>query len=256
MVGVLGDLAQLYVCPEDHVFAPASELGHCCPACGSAEVYPLGKWLRPLGVAVNTQTPWQRVGLSGAGIKARNMSPESEMSSRASALLSIRHALWLSVALLALSGCVTQSASIVPEAATAPTHRTVQVRPCQDRSGFTGRDLGAETTRALTEKVRASGVFDVREDAPLALTCDIERFEEGSALKRWVWPTWGTTVGQVAVSVWEQPGDRVLATFRAETSVSVGGLYTIGADQYVLGVAVDDIVGQMKAWASGPASPR
>lgn len=174
------------------------------------------------------------------------------------AVRAIGIALWLPVASVTLSGCVTQSASILPEAGPAPAHRVVQIRPCQDRSGFTGRDLGAETTRALTEKVRASGVFEVREDAALALTCDIERFEEGSALKRWVLPGWGATSGQVAVSVWEQPGDRVLATFRAQSSVSAGGLYTIGADQYILGVAVDDIVRQMKAWASGapPAPPR
>jgi hypothetical protein len=153
---------------------------------------------------------------------------------------------------------VTQSASILPERSAAPSDRVVQVQPCQDRSGFTGRNLEAETTRALIEKVSASGLFKIREGAPVSLICDIERFEEGSALKRWVWPTWGATIAQVAVSVWEQPGDRVLATFRGQASVRAGGLYTVGADQYILGVAVDAIVAQMKAWVSGPigAPPR
>ncbi len=169
----------------------------------------------------------------------------------------IGFAAWLPVALLTW-GCVTQSASILPQGSAAPADRVVQVQPCQDRSGFTDRNLGAETTRALIEKVRASRLFGVREAAPLSLTCDIEKFEEGSALKRWVWPTWGATIAQVAVSVWEQPGDRVLATFRGQASVRAGGLYTVGADQYILGVAVDEIVAQMRAWVSGPiaAPPR
>jgi hypothetical protein len=162
-------------------------------------------------------------------------------------------AVWLPIALLTW-GCVTQSAASLPETSTPPAHRAVRIQPCQDRSGFGARDLGAETTRALTETVMASGLFQVRQEAPLALTCDIERFEEGSAVKRWVWPSWGATIGQVAVSVWEQPGDRVLATFRGQASVRAGGLYTVGADQYILGVAVDDVVGQMKAWASAPTS--
>lgn len=160
---------------------------------------------------------------------------------------------WSPIVGLLLSACVTQSASVAPESVTAPSHRAVQVQACRDRTGFTGRDLGAETTEALVKKLGASGVFQVRSGASLVLTCDIERFEPGSAVKRWVWPTWGATIGQVAVTVWEQPGDRVLGTFRGQASVRQGGLYTAGADQYILGVAVDDIVRQMKAWAEGPA---
>lgn len=184
------------------------------------------------------------------------MDRASCVSARAARAIDL--AVWLLFATLSSGGCVTQSASILPGTSTPPAARAVQIRPCQDRSGFPGRDLGDETTRALTEKVQNSGVFEVLREAPLTLTCDIERFEEGSAVKRWVWPGWGATIGQVAVSVWEQPGDRVLATFRGQASVRVGGLYTVGADQYILGVAVDDIVGQMKAWASGavPASPK
>ncbi len=64
-------------------------------------------------------------------------------------------AVWLPIALLAW-GCVTHSATIVPETSTPPPHRVVLIRPCQDRSGFSGRDLGAETTRALTKKIKAT----------------------------------------------------------------------------------------------------
>ena len=39
------------------------------------------------------------------------------------------------------------------------------------------------------------------------------------------------------MAVWEKPGDRMLGAFRSHSQVQAGGLYTIGADQYILGTA-------------------
>lgn len=150
----------------------------------------------------------------------------------------------------ALAGCATQSAVQVQQPFEPAKHRTVRIEPCQDRTGFEGtRDLAGEATRVLTEKVAATKLFEVAADAPLVLTCDIERFAEGSAFKRWLMPGWGATQAAVAVIVWEKPGDKMLATLRSQSSVSAGGLYTIGADQYILSVAFDEIVKQLEAWA-------
>ena len=166
---------------------------------------------------------------------------------------------WLAVSVLlaaaAVGGCATQTATQIQHPFEATKHRVVRLEPCEDRTGFKGdRDLKAEATRAFTEKVKATKRFEIREDAPLVLTCDIERFVEGSALKRWTWPGWGRTQAAVAVIVWERPGDKVLATLRSESEVAAGGLYTIGADQYILGVAFDDIAKQLEAWAGGAGS--
>jgi hypothetical protein len=127
---------------------------------------------------------------------------------------------------------------------------------CEDRTGQeTGRNLASEATESLIAKLQAGGLFQVVDDAPLVFTCDIERFAEGSALKRWVAPGWGSTQAGVAVMVWEQPGDKVLATFRSHAHVDAGGLYTIGADQYILSAAFDDIVKQVRAWVTGAPGP-
>jgi len=58
-------------------------------------------------------------------------------------------------------------------------------------------------------------------------------------------------VAIVSVMVWETAEAKALATFRSQSSVSVGGLYTVAADQYILGVAFDDIVRQLDAWTKG-----
>ncbi len=154
--------------------------------------------------------------------------------------------------LILLAGCQTQSAAVIHKSGKPPAERVVRVDPCLDRTGFTGgRDLGAEATEALTSKVREGGVFEVKASAALMLTCDIERFATGSAIKRWVLPGWGQTQAGLTIMVWKMPEQEVLATFKSQSAVKGGGLYTLGADQYILDVAIDDIVRQLEAWAKG-----
>jgi hypothetical protein len=150
---------------------------------------------------------------------------------------------------LFLAGCETHSATLVHAPLAPDRPRVVRIEPCQDRTGHTDRDLAGEATRALTERIRAAGLFEIAAEAPLLLSCDVERFVEGSALKRWVLPGWGGTRAYVAVSVWEQSGDRLLTTVRSQAVVESGGLYTIGADGYILGVAFDDVITQLRRWA-------
>jgi hypothetical protein len=153
-----------------------------------------------------------------------------------------------------LWGCATQSAPVIQTPFAPAKHRAIKIEPCEDRTGFTGaRNLKEEATRILTEKVTAMNLFEFSMDAPLTLTCDIESFAEGSALKRWVLPgSWGATQAVVAVIVRETAGDKVLVALRSQSSVQGGGLFSIGADQYILDVAFNDIVKQLEAWTKSP----
>jgi hypothetical protein len=161
------------------------------------------------------------------------------------------------IGLLTLSGCATQSVTMIQQPFEYDKYRTVQITPCVNRTDYKGtHDLATEATRTFNNKVRESGVFEIVPDAKFVLTCDIERFEEGSALKRWAMEG-GATQAQVVVMVWQKPDDRLLGTFRAEASVKFGGLYTIGADHYIFGAAFNDIVKQLKSWvqANEPRGP-
>jgi hypothetical protein len=162
------------------------------------------------------------------------------------------------IALLAVMifvGCATQSVPVFQEAFVPARHHYIRVEPCRDRSGFKGeRGLAAEATEGLKEKLAATQVFEVNTEGSLVLACDIETFVEGSAFQRWVLPGWGATEAKVAVVIFEKPGDKVLATLRSQSSVGSGGLFSIGADQYILSVALNDIVKQMEAWAKGSKS--
>jgi hypothetical protein len=153
-----------------------------------------------------------------------------------------------------LAGCETYSAPNIREVSetTEPAGtRLVRIERCQDRTGKQrARNLAKEATKTLTEKLGASDLFDVADGAPFLVSCDIERFVEGSAAQRWLLPGWGQTLAQVKVGVWRLPDHSIVATFVSKAQVRAGGLYTIGADQYIVDVAMNDIVRQMEDWAS------
>lgn len=148
--------------------------------------------------------------------------------------------------------CATQSL-VQPQHAYLPTkHRTIWLEPCINRSAFQGaRDIAKEATETLVSKFKAIERFQYTKDASLVLTCEIEGFVEGSAVQRWILPGCGAMEARVAVVVWEKPGEKILLTLRSYSTVKSGGLYTIGADRYILGVAMDDIAGQLESWARG-----
>ena len=151
---------------------------------------------------------------------------------------------------IALISCVTQSADQYLKPFDASKYKIIRIEPCIDRTGNAGpRNIAVEATQSLREKISESELFKIRPDGELMLSCDIERFAEGSALKRWIWPGWGATKAKITVMIWEQPSQTVLAVLSSVATVESGGLYTIGADNYIIGVAMDEIVSKLKAWS-------
>lgn len=155
-------------------------------------------------------------------------------------------------AMLLLGGCATQSEVQV----TAPPvgGQVVQLRleKCSDRTGTTDRDLPTEATRVLSERLRATPGIELRDDAPLVLNCEVTQYRAGSALKRWVMPGWGATVGQLALMVSSTKDQSVVAIIQGNAVVAAGGLYTIGAEDYILASAADDVITKLRDWAAGP----
>jgi hypothetical protein len=127
----------------------------------------------------------------------------------------------------------------------------IRVEQCVDRTETKGRDLGVQATKAFEEKLRASKEFVVKEDARYRLACDVTTFVEGSAIKRWLLPGWGATVGQVSAMLTDSATGEIIVILRGNATLASGGLYTIGADTYIVPSAVDDVVNRMRAWALG-----
>ena len=102
-----------------------------------------------------------------------------------------------------------------------PIH--LQVQQCIDRTDTEGRDLGKETTQAFVEKLGATSEFVVQEKARYQLSCEVTGFEEGSAIKRWLLPGWGTTVGRVTAMLTDSTTGEILVVVEGNATVSGGG---------------------------------
>ncbi len=160
------------------------------------------------------------------------------------------------VILTTLHGCASQSAEPMQQPYSPAKHRAVRIQSCFNRSGFRGSsDLAPLVTGMLADKISAAKLFEVARDASLILTREVEGFAGGSAFPRAGLDGW--TRVRIAVILWERPGDRVVAAFRGSSSVTPGGQNLIGADRYVVSLAVNDIVRQLEMWtragSRGPA---
>jgi hypothetical protein len=161
-----------------------------------------------------------------------------------------------------MHGCVTQSGvqTIEPVRALDVAGGSVAIRleRCTDRTSTRERDLAAEAGALIAEGLRAMPNVRVSDDAPLILNCEVTHYAEGSAVKRWLMPGWGATVGQVALMVSKASDQSAVVIVQGNSTVSAGGLYTLGAETYILKSAIDDALAKLRAWAqqAQPAGDR
>jgi len=161
------------------------------------------------------------------------------------------------LAAILVGACTTTSSTISPVEHGLEAPRTFRVAACTDSTANTTRDLGHELTEALTSRLKEVPSVALQPDGRYELSCRVEVFEEGSALKRWVASGWGKTDARIAVMVIDSRTGSTVTVVRAESVLSAGGLYTIGADQRILKSAVDDAVMKLTQIASGePALPK
>jgi hypothetical protein len=149
-------------------------------------------------------------------------------------------------AAMAVMGCATQTQLERVEVPQIAGPFSIRVVPCVDRTGTATRDVAADATMAFQSRLAASREFRVANDARFELTCDVTAFVEGSALKRWILPGWGATSCQVAAMVTDQSTGHTIFTGRSTADVSSGGLYTVGAETYIVDAAIADLVAQME----------
>lgn len=132
----------------------------------------------------------------------------------------------------------------------------IRLEACIDRTKTQQRDLAADATALISEGLRGTPDVALRADAPLVLHCEVTQFVEGSAFKRWLAPGWGATVAQVAIMITNAKDQSTVAIVQGNSVVGAGGLYTIGASDYILKSAVDDAVSKLRVWVANPtASP-
>jgi hypothetical protein len=160
---------------------------------------------------------------------------------------------WLLGVAVVLSGCAATS-QVATDFVTGPRLElpiSIRIQPCVDRTGTQVTDLAAQATQEFVEQLSDSDEFTVASDGAYQLVCEVTDFLPGNAVKRWILPGWGATVGRVSAMVQEAHSGRIEVITEGVATIGSGGLYTIGARQYIVPVAVRDTVVRLQAWARG-----
>ena len=131
---------------------------------------------------------------------------------------------------------------------------TISIRPCVDRTDTEAVDLGAQASAAFSEQLNAAKEFSVQQAGQYTLSCEITSYVPGNAVKRWVLPGWGATTGQVTTMIQDAKTGEILIIVEGIATVAAGGLYTIGADEYIVPTAVKDVVAKLCAWVRGESN--
>ena len=150
-----------------------------------------------------------------------------------------------------LSGCAATS-HVATEIGNRPELSfpiPISIQPCIDRTETQVTDLGAQATETFQKELNATKEFNVVSHGRYALLCEVTSFLPGNAVKRWVLPGWGTTVGQVAAMLQDTENGEILIILEGNATVGSGGLYSISAWSYIVPAAVKDIVRQLQSWA-------
>jgi len=153
-----------------------------------------------------------------------------------------------------IAGCAGEVDNITTEMGGTPQSSfpiPISVHPCIDRTGTEVADLGAQATTTFEKQLNATREFHVVPDGNYVLTCEVTHFMPGNAVKRWIWPGWGTTVGRVGAMVQDTHSGEILIITEGQATVGGGGLTSVGAWSYIVPTAVKDIVGKLQAWVKG-----
>ncbi len=156
--------------------------------------------------------------------------------------------------LIFLAGCQTTSTVDVSAKPATPGAITLALNPCTDRTGTRDRDLGAEATRAFQKALGKTSDFVVTDDGRYRLVCEVTDFRAGSAFQRWLLPGTGQTAGKISAMVTDAKTGETQTIIIGEARVGSGGLYTIGAESYIVPAAVDEVVQKLRKWARGEIS--
>jgi hypothetical protein len=111
-------------------------------------------------------------------------------------------------------------------------------------------DLAAENMLrdALVKELTERELLWVDTEQPrhLILSAQILDYERGDAFKRWLLPGYGSTVLSVRGDLTDTSDGRLVGSFEARRTVSVGGAYSAGAWQTIFGKVAADVADDLE----------
>jgi len=152
---------------------------------------------------------------------------------------------------LFIGSCATGTPmTAIYEGASLTGYKTVEITPV---SNDTGKTLDFDVAAAITQHLRSlmqSKGYRLADtvagsDDVLILKSSLAEYESGSALVRWFATFEGATICTVRSSLIDKRTGNALGEIIVPRIVSGGGLYSVGADRWILGVVASDIVDEV-----------
>jgi uncharacterized protein YceK len=153
----------------------------------------------------------------------------------------------LGLALVSGCGSVNHRLSLLDNYTPQPRTK-VEVGKVTNQTGKTFNiiDMEQALADAFVQVLRKQNLLATGEEGNrLVLSSRIVEYEKGSALQRWMLPGWGSTVLTIEGELTH--GERVVGTFQARRTVSIGGTLTIGAWRTIFASVAKDVVKDLRS---------
>lgn len=158
--------------------------------------------------------------------------------------------LCLLVSLLA-SGCASTPAVRMESAEPLKKYGTFEVGPVTNDTGKTydfdiAGELGNQIRSHLESKGYTVASGSGGTDDALIIRSSITSYEPGNAFKRWLAPGAGKTQATVLTSLVDKRTGATVGEMLSAEAVGGGGLYTVGADRWILKAIAEGVVKQIE----------
>jgi hypothetical protein len=166
---------------------------------------------------------------------------------------------YLLVICLICTSCVPPSGTSdvwIKEGKDLTQYKTVEVQPVSDSTGITHElDISGVLTQLLIENIEAAGYLHkpggIQNYPVLTLQVQITDYQKGNALARWVAPGVGKAKCVIRSALIDKQSAQVIGEILTIKEVTASGLYSVGAENYILEDAAEEIAEKLSANLSG-----
>jgi hypothetical protein len=157
---------------------------------------------------------------------------------------------------LFLVGCgATQFDSKLPESFSLRQGQTIEFPPIEN---VTGKTLDPPADQIFNEYMgnllKERKLLNLSpQPAAVVLKAKLIEYEPGNAFGRWLLPGLGTSVCTVDAELLNKQTGALIGRLHSRQTVSFGGAYSIGADNYICKRVADDLIGEIDKKSGGVA---
>ena len=150
--------------------------------------------------------------------------------------------------LLILSGCgATQFDSKLPDSFMIQAGQTIELLPIENATGKT-LEMPADQifNEYMGNLLRERKLLNLTPaPASIVMKAKLLEYEPGSAFGRWLLPGVGTTICTVSAEILDKKTGALVGRLDSRQTVSFGGAYSVGAENYICKRVADDLIGEL-----------